>query len=126
MSIVVVNGITELTIFSQSYSMSEYIKLFSSENLCLKIGVCSLCVNWNKLSLNESFASGCSKISLKCLDINYGEKQLGCFYDDKITPSCFVCPNKCSGNGNCDKGICSCKSNWTGDDCSSKNYIFLI
>ena len=31
-----------------------------------------------------------------------------------------ICPNQCSGNGNCTKGSCVCYQNYTSVDCSVK------
>ncbi|XP_052090373.1 von Willebrand factor D and EGF domain-containing protein-like isoform X3 [Mytilus californianus] len=30
----------------------------------------------------------------------------------------FLCPNNCSGNGNCTLGVCMCSGKYIGDDCS--------
>ncbi|VDI31154.1 Hypothetical predicted protein [Mytilus galloprovincialis] len=35
----------------------------------------------------------------------------------------FLCPNNCSGNGNCTKGFCTCTNEYAGDDCSQHIYI---
>ncbi|CAG2213049.1 unnamed protein product [Mytilus edulis] len=35
----------------------------------------------------------------------------------------FLCPNNCSGNGNCTKGFCTCTNEYAGDDCSQQIYI---
>jgi len=32
-----------------------------------------------------------------------------------------ICPNDCSSNGHCDAGVCICKPQYVGSDCSSQN-----
>lgn len=33
-------------------------------------------------------------------------------------PLAMVCPGSCSGNGNCDAGVCTCALGFEGEDCS--------
>ncbi|XP_052101114.1 von Willebrand factor D and EGF domain-containing protein-like isoform X2 [Mytilus californianus] len=35
----------------------------------------------------------------------------------------LLCPNNCSGNGNCTQGFCTCTKEYAGDDCSQQIYI---
>ena len=45
--------------------------------------------------------------------------QLGCELDCSVRiPVCPGNPKQCSGNGNCINSICSCRTGWTGADCS--------
>ncbi|GFR49029.1 hypothetical protein Agub_g11051, partial [Astrephomene gubernaculifera] len=49
----------------------------------------------------------------------------GCMFDgfsgelcDEVTET--MCPNQCSGHGECDSGFCKCHAGWYGTDCARK------
>ena len=49
----------------------------------------------------------------------------GCSLDGRYGASCelmheMVCPNQCSGHGECDLGFCKCDPGWYGTDCARK------
>ena len=47
-----------------------------------------------------------------CLDVATDEEE------KKINGE--TCPNDCSGNGRCVKGVCQCNAGYTAYDCSEK------
>eukprot|EP00117_Sycon_ciliatum_P011805 scpid67003/ scgid4681/ len=36
------------------------------------------------------------------------------------------CPSKCSGHGVCNQGACVCQVQWTGGECASANYPYVV
>ncbi|GLI60030.1 hypothetical protein VaNZ11_002095 [Volvox africanus] len=49
----------------------------------------------------------------------------GCLFDGFSGPLCdevteTMCPNQCSGHGECDSGFCKCHEGWYGTDCARK------
>eukprot|EP01114_Cavostelium_apophysatum_P018898 TRINITY_DN593_c0_g1_i3.p1 TRINITY_DN593_c0_g1~~TRINITY_DN593_c0_g1_i3.p1 ORF type:complete len:434 (+),score=78.23 TRINITY_DN593_c0_g1_i3:141-1442(+) len=118
--LVVEGGGAELPIYDKDYSVRYVSKIFSSDQ-CVNLAGCDICLRWNALNINKSAeVSGCGNMTIECPLAPPYQYYLGCFDDDEVLPACFVCPNNCSGHGTCDDyGMCTCKGDYVGDDCSA-------
>jgi hypothetical protein len=56
---------------------------------CVESNICSACLSWKDLVLNQTMAAGCAMLSLECLDYKMMEYSLGCYNDTNIVPLCF-------------------------------------
>jgi len=117
------SGIAEIPLYERSYPVRDFNKVFQTDMCANQLG-CTICLKWTNLELTSSIARGCGTITFTCAGVSLGTYPLDCFSDTQVLPTCLgKCPGDCSGHGTCDKGLCYCSPQYSGDDCATANIL---